>query len=64
MHSSFEPVQADEKDAYELIILPGMGKDSVAEKVLFTIQEDAKKKSHRSNVSNRMQNTSCVCTLI
>ena len=64
MHSSFEPVQADEKDAYELIILPGMGKDSVAEKVLFTIQEDAKKKSHRSNVSNRMQNASCVCTLI
>ena len=64
MHNSFEPVQADEKDAYELVILPGMGKDSVAEKVLFTIQEDAKKKAHRSNVSNRKQNMSCVCTLI
>ena len=64
MYNSFEPVQADEKDAYELVILPGMGKDSVAEKVLFTIQEDAKKKAHRSNVSNRKQNMSCVCTLI
>ena len=64
MHKAFEPVEADEKDAYELIILPGMGKDAVTEKVLFTIQEDAKKKSAKSNVSNRRQNASCVCTLI
>ena len=46
MQKGFEPVQADEKDAYELIITPEMGKDDIAQKVLDLIKDDPKEKMH------------------
>ena len=42
MQKGFEPVQPDEKDAYELIITPEMGKDDIALKVLDLIKDDNK----------------------
>ena len=42
MQKGFEPVQPDEKDAFELIITPEMGKDDIALKVLDLIKDDNK----------------------
>jgi len=46
MQKGFESVQSDEKDAYELIITPKMGKDDIAQKVLDLIKDDPKEKMH------------------
>ena len=46
MQKGFESVQSDEKDAYELIITPEMGKDDIAQKVLDLINDDTNEKMH------------------
>ena len=42
MQQCYEPVQSDEKDAFELIITPDMGKDEVVKKVLELTKIDSK----------------------
>ena len=58
MQKGFESVQADEKDAYELIITPELGKYDIAQKVLDLIKDDPKENMHGNGDKKDLQEPS------